>query len=174
MDGARFAHAVVSLGAAPKEITWQAGVDVLCFGATKNGIAVGEAVVFFNPEVGREFDYRCKQAGQLASKMRFLSAPWAGVLQDGAWLRHAQHANAMAKRLEAAIARLPRVQISYPVQTNAVFAKLPDEVVQGMYQRGWKFYTHVGVDAARLMCSWRTTPEDVDAFAADLKELVGR
>ncbi len=172
MDGARFANAVVALGVTPKEITWESGVDVLCFGATKNGLAMGEAVVFFNPELAREFDYRCKQAGQLASKMRFLSAPWVGLLQEGAWLRHAKHANAMAKRLEAAIGALPQVQIAHPVQTNVVFAKLHDPLVQGMHQRGWKFYTHVGAaDEARLMCSWDTTPEDVDAFAADLKKL---
>src|SRR2546423_11311036 len=107
MDGARFDNAVVSLGVKPRELTWESGVDVLCFGGTKNGIAVGEAVVFFNPELAREFEYRCKQGGQLASKMRFLSAPWVGMLQDGAWLRHADHANAMAKRLEKAISKLP-------------------------------------------------------------------
>jgi threonine aldolase len=150
-------------------------VDVLSFGGTKNGLAVGEAVVFFNPELAREFDYRCKQGGQLASKMRFLSAPWVGMLQDGAWLRHAKHANAMAHRLEAAIKHLPKIQIVHPVQTNAVFAAIPDPAVQEMYRRGWKFYTHVGAaDEARLMCSWDTTPEDVDAFAADLKEAAGR
>lgn len=175
MDGARFANAVVSLAAAPKEITWGAGIDVLSFGATKNGIAVGEAVVFFNPELAGEFDYRCKQAGQLASKMRFLSAPWVGLLQEGAWLRHASHANAMAKRLESAFRNLPRVQIVYPVQTNSVFARIPDEIVQAMYRRGWKFYTHVGsADEARLMCSWDTTEQDVDSFAADLGELLSK
>jgi len=171
MDGARFANAVAALGVAPKEITWEAGVDVLCFGGSKNGIALGEAVVFFNLELACEFDYRCKQGGQLASKMRFLSAPWVGMLQDGAWLRHAQHANLMARRLETAIRPLPRVEIAHPVQTNTVFARLPDTVIQGMYQRGWKFYTHVSQDSARLMCSWDTTPGDVDAFAADLAEL---
>jgi threonine aldolase len=172
MDGARFANAVASLDVAPKEITWRAGVDVLCFGGTKNGIAVGEAVVFFNREAAREFDYRCKQGGQLASKMRFLSAPWTGVLKDGAWLRHAKHANTMAKRLESGIRDLPQIQIAYPVQSNVVFAHIPRPIVQGMYERGWKFYTHVGAaDEARLMCSWDTTPEDVDAFAADLREL---
>ncbi len=173
MDGARFANAVAALGVAPKEITWQAGVDVLSFGGTKNGIAIGEAVVFFNRDLAREFEYRCKQGGQLASKMRFLSAPWVGMLRDGAWLRHARHANTMARRLEAALRGLPRVEIAFPVQTNAVFAKLPDEMVKGMYQRGWKFYTNVGVEFARLMCSWDTTEGDVDAFAADLRELAG-
>ncbi|NQU10141.1 threonine aldolase, partial [bacterium] len=94
MDGARFANAVASLGVKPKEITWQAGVDVLCFGGTKNGLAVGEAVLFFNRDLAFEFEYRCKQAGQLASKMRFLAAPWVGLLENGAWLRRAQQANA--------------------------------------------------------------------------------
>ena len=172
MDGARFANAVVSLGVTPKEITWQAGVDVLCFGGTKNGLAVGEAVVFFNHEAAREFDYRCKQGGQLASKMRFLSAPWVGVLQDGAWQRHATHSNAMAKRLDAAIRNLPGIRVSYPVQTNAVFAKIPEPTVDAMHERGWKFYTHVGGwEDSRLMCSWDTTTDDVDGFAADLKDL---
>ncbi|HEY5481589.1 MAG TPA: low specificity L-threonine aldolase [Verrucomicrobiae bacterium] len=171
MDGARFANAVVALGATPKEATWKAGVDVLCFGGSKNGIALGEAVVFFNTELAREFDYRCKQGGQLASKMRFLSAPWVGMLQDGAWLRYGKHTNAMARRLESAIRHLPHVKIAHPVQTNSVFARLPDDVVQGMHQRGWKFYTHVSQDNARLMCSWDTTAEDVDAFAADLAEV---
>jgi threonine aldolase len=173
MDGARFANAVVALGVTPKEISWEVGVDVLCFGGTKNGMAVGEAVVFFNPELAREFDYRCKQGGQLASKMRFLSAPWVGMLQDGAWLRHAKHSNTMARRLETAIRPLPGVQIAYPVQTNVVFATIPEKAVQGMHQRGWRFYTHVGINGeARLMTSWDTTPEDVDAFASDLRELL--
>jgi threonine aldolase len=93
------------------------------------------------------------------------------MLQDGAWLRYAKHSNAMAQRLNTAIRYLPHVKIAHPVQTNSVFAGLPDEVVQGMHQRGWKFYTHVSQDNARLMCSWDTTPEDVDAFAADLAEV---
>jgi len=175
MDGARFANAVATLNLPPKQITWQAGVDVLCFGGTKNGLAVGEAVVFFNSELAREFDYRCKQGGQLASKMRFLSAPWVGLLQEGAWLRHAKHANAMARRLEQALRPLSNIEIPHPVQTNVVFARIPHEAVQGMYRRGWKFYTHVGsADEARLMCSWDTTETDVDAFAADLRELVSK
>src|SRR5258706_16006744 len=172
MDGARFANAIVSLGVTPKELTWEAGVDVLCFGGTKNGLAVGEAVVFFDRELAREFDYRCKQGGQLASKMRFLSAPWVGLLQDGAWLRHAKHANAMAKRLEKAIGALPKIRIAYPVQTNSVFAHIPEPLVQAMHRRGWKFYTGVVTpDESRLMGSWDTTEADIDAFAKDLAEL---
>ncbi len=173
MDGARFANAVAALGVAPKEITWKAGVDVLSFGGTKNGIAVGEAVVVFNTDLAREFDYRCKQGGQLASKMRFLTAPWVGILQKGAWLRYARHANAMATRLEAALRPLPGVEIMEPVQINTVFARFPEPVLQGMYERGWKFYTHVSRDGSgRLMCSWDTTAGDVDSFASAVRELI--
>jgi threonine aldolase len=157
----------------PKDITWKAGVDVLSLGGTKNGLAVGEAVVFFNRELARDFDYRCKQAGQLASKMRFLSAPWVGVLRKGAWLKHAKHANQMAKRLDSGIRRVdPRqeqIRIVHPVESNAVFAKIPENIVEKMYKRGWKFYTHVGTEGeARLMCAWDTTAQDVDEFVADL------
>lgn len=172
MDGARFANAVAALNVAPKTITWQAGVDVLCFGGTKNGLAVGEAVVFFDRELAREFDYRCKQGGQLASKMRFLSAPWTGMLKNGAWLKHARHANTMAKRLEAGLRAIPRVTISYPVDSNAVFARMPAAVEAKMHERGWKFYTGVITgEESRLMCSWDTTAEDVDQFVSDLQTL---
>src|SRR5256886_3309411 len=99
MDGARFANAIASLNCAPKAITWEAGVDALCFGGTKNGAAVGELVIFFAKNISREFDYRAKQAGQLGSKMRFLAAPWLGLLIRDAWLRNAQHANDAAQRL---------------------------------------------------------------------------
>ena len=174
MDGARFANAVASLGVAPAEITWRAGVDVLCFGGSKNGIALGEAVVFFDRELARDFDYRCKQGGQLASKMRFLSAPWLGMLKDGAWLRHAKHSNEMATRLNAGLQKIPGVKICYPVQSNTVFAKIPKSAEEKLRQRGWQFYTGViTTEESRLMCSWDTTAEDVDAFVVDLRELSG-
>ena len=173
MDGARFANAVASLGCTPKEITWQAGVDILCFGGTKQGIAVGEAVVFFNRDLAKEFEWRCKQAGQLASKMRFLSASWVGMLRDGAWLRHANHANAMAARMEAAIRDLPGVKLLFPRQANAVFAELPLAAAEKLRTKGWLFYSFIGAGGSRLMCSWDTQPEDVDAFAGDLKAVLG-
>jgi threonine aldolase len=168
MDGARFANAVASLGCAPKEITWQAGVDVLCMGGTKNGMAVGDAVVFFDRELAREFDYRCKQSGQLASKMRFLAAPWVGMLQDGAWLRHARHANLMAERLHEAIRDLPGLRLLHPRQVNSVFVELAPGVGEALHARGWHFYDFIGWGGARWMCSWDTTEEDVRAFAADV------
>ena len=173
MDGARFANAVASLGCTPKEITWQAGVDVLCFGGTKQGLPVGEAVVFFNRDLAREFEYRCKQAGQLASKMRFLSAGWAGMLKDGAWLRHAAHANAMAARLDAAISPIPGVNKLFPREANSVFAELPLPAIEKLLATGWRFYTFIGAGGCRFMCSWDTQPEDVDAFAADVRAVLG-
>ena len=170
MDGARFANAVAALDVAPAELTWKAGVDVLCFGGTKNGIAIGEAVVFFNHDLAREFDYRCKQGGQLASKMRYLSAPWTGMLKDGAWIRHARHANEMARRLEKSLRGISGVQIAFPVQSNAVFARLSLAAQRGMHERGWKFYSGVVTpEESRMMCSWDTTPADVDAFVKDLE-----
>lgn len=169
MDGARFANAVASLGCAPKEITWQAGVDVLCFGGTKNGMAVGEAVVFFDRQMAQEFEWRCKQAGQLASKMRFLSASWTGLLQEGAWLKHAGHANAMAARLEAAFGTLPGVKLLFPRQANGVFAELPQAAIAALRAKGWLFYTFIGAGGCRFMCSWDITPDDVDALVADLR-----
>lgn len=172
MDGARFANAVASLGVKPREITWEAGVDVLCFGGTKNGTQAGEAVVFFDRELAREFDYRCKQAGQLASKMRFLAAPWVGMLQDGAWLRHAAQANRMAALLAEELCALPGVKLLFPCQANAVFAGLPGRVINGLRQSGWKFYTFIGQGGCRFMCSWDTTPEDVRALAADIRRFL--
>lgn len=169
MDGARFANAIASLDCAPKEVTWQAGVDVLCFGGTKQGMPVGEAVVFFNREMAIEFEWRCKQAGQLASKMRFLSASWVGMLGDGAWLRHATHANAMAARLEAALRDLPAVKLLFPRQANAVFAELPLPAIEALRRAGWLFYTFIGAGGCRFMCSWDTQLEDVDALVADLR-----
>ncbi len=99
MDGARFANAIASLGVSPADATWRAGVDVLCFGGTKMGLPVGEAVVFFDRTLSEDFAWRCKQAGQLASKMRFLAAPWLGMLEDNVWQKHANHSNSMAQRL---------------------------------------------------------------------------
>ena len=173
MDGARFANAVAALGVAPKEITWKVGVDVLCFGGTKNGMAVGEAVVFFKKHLAEEFAYRCKQAGQLASKMRFLAAPWVGLLSTDAWLRNAQNGNRCAARLAAGLAEIPGVELLCKRQANAVFVRFPAAVAGGLRERGWRFYTFIGAGGARLMCSWDTTDADVDALLADIRELAG-
>ena len=171
MDGARFANAVASLEVPPAELTWRAGVDVLCFGGTKMGLPVGEAVVFFDRSLSEDFAWRCKQAGQLASKMRFLSAPWLGILDRAAWLRHARHANAMARRLAGGLAAIPGAELLFPVEANGVFVNLPAPVLDGLRERGWRFYTFIGAGGARFMCAWDTRPESVDALLADLRTL---
>ena len=170
MDGARFANAVAALGCAPKTISWQAGVDVLCFGGTKNGTAAGELVVFFNKELATEFDYRLKQAGQLASKMRFLAAPWSGLLKDGAWLRNARHANESASSLARQLSALPGIELAFPCEANAVFLRMRDSLVEKLQARGWRFYKFIEPDIYRLMCSWSVTEEAISDFVADVKE----
>jgi threonine aldolase len=171
MDGARFANAVAALGVSPKEITWKVGVDVLCFGGTKNGMPVGDAIVFFDRQLAEDFAYRCKQAGQLASKMRFIAAPWVGLLEGGAWLEHARHANVCALRLEAGLREVEGIEILAPTQANAVFARIPSAVEQGLRERGWHFYTFIGSGGARFMCSWETAEEDIAALLSDVHQL---
>ncbi len=173
MDGARFANAVATLGIAPKEITWKRGVDVLCFGGTKNGMAVGDCVVFFDRELSKEFEFRCKQAGQLASKMRYLAAPWVGLLSSGAWLENAKHANRMAKTLADRLDDLADIRVVTPVESNAVFVDFPLPVAAGLRSKGWVFYDFIGAGASRLMCSWATTAEDVEQIVSDAAQLVG-
>ena len=172
MDGARFANAIASLNMAPKEVTWKRGVDVLCLGGTKNGMAVGDCVVFFDRQLAGEFEYRCKQAGQLASKMRFLSAPWVGLLSTGAWLHHAHHANAMAKNLADKLAQCEGVRVVAPVQANAVFVEFPGDMTTQLRAEGWRFYDFIGAGKSRLMCSWATSVADVDAFIASVERLL--
>ncbi len=173
MDGARFANAAAALGVPPADITWRAGVDVLCFGGAKNGLALGEAVVFFNRALAEDFPYRLKQAGQLASKMRFISAPWLGLLDGDVWLKNARHANEMAQRLHDKIAGLPGVCILFPVEANAVFVSLPERMQAGLKAKGWRFYSFIGEGGCRLMCAWDTAPESVDRFASDVAALAG-
>lgn len=169
MDGARFANACASLGCSPAEITWKSGVDVLCFGGAKNGMAIGEAVLFFDREFATDFDYRCKQAGQLASKMRFLSAPWVGMLESGAWLRNAQQANQSARQFARLVDGIVGVRIAQPVEANAVFLEAAPGVFDQLRARGWSFYTFIG-GAARFMFAWDTAPERIATLARDLKE----
>ncbi|HSH93219.1 MAG TPA: low specificity L-threonine aldolase [Roseimicrobium sp.] len=171
MDGARFANAVASLGAKPKEITWQAGVEVLCFGGTKNGTHVGDAVVFFNKQMAHEFDYRCKQAGQLCSKMRFMSAPWVGMLQNDVWLKYGAHANRMAALLRKGLEEIAGPKLLTPTQANMVFVDLTKPVIQGLFDKGWQFYPTIGETGCRFVCSWDTAESDVRDILTDIRTL---
>ena len=172
MDGARFANAVAALNVHPSEITWKAGVDVLCFGGTKNGMAYGEAVIFFDRELSKEFDYRCKQAGQLSSKMRFLASPWVRMLEKSAWIKNAKNANQSAKVLREKLSNLNGIEFAYKTEANAVFVRMPDEIFTGLKKKGWHFYGFIGNSCYRLMCSWKTNEEDINRFVNDLRELL--
>ncbi len=164
MDGARFANAIASLNCAPKAITWEAGVDVLCFGGTKNGAAVGDLLIFFDEKISREFDYRAKQAGQLGSKMRFLAAPWLGLLTGNVWLRNAQHGNRAASVLANRLQKEAGLDSVFPVEANAVFVSMDERLASGLRERGWRFYKFIEPDIYRLMCSWSTTEEEISSF----------
>ncbi len=169
MDGARFANAVAALACSPKAITWEAGIESLCFGGTKNGTAAGELVVFFKKELALEFDYRAKQAGQLASKMRFLAAPWAGLLNADVWLQNARRANERARMLAEKLTALG-LPLAFPCEASAVFLRLPGQLVAQLQGRGWHFYKFIEPDVYRLMCSWAVTEKDIDDFIGDLKK----
>jgi threonine aldolase len=168
VDGARLANAAAGLGSGLGEITTDAGVDVLSLGGTKNGMVVGEAVVFLNPELAGGARYLRKQTLQLASKGRFLAAQFVAMFEGDLWRRNAGHANAMAARLAGRLSAIPRVTITQRVEANCVFAVAPREAADQVRAR-WPFYTwNEGTGEVRLMCSWDTTAQEVDAFAEAL------
>jgi len=172
MDGARFANALVTLGCTPAEVTWKAGVDVLAFGATKNGALGAEAVVCFRPDLAETFGFRRKRGGHLFSKMRFLSAQLDAYLADDLWLKNAAHANAMAQRLADGLRQVPGVRIHLAVEANEIFARLPGAMAQRMLAAGFHFY-HWGAEGSpeiRLVTAFNTRAEDVDAFLAAARE----
>ncbi|HYM30061.1 MAG TPA: low specificity L-threonine aldolase [Candidatus Cybelea sp.] len=166
VDGARFANALAHLNCSAADLTWKAGVDVLSFGATKNGALAAEALVFFRPELATDFVYRRKRAGHLFSKMRFLSAQLDGYLDDGVWLRNARHANAMAARLAAGLAKLPGVSLAHPVEANEVFVTLPEAAIVALEAKGFRFHRWGGAGATtiRLVTAFNTEEKAVDAM----------
>jgi threonine aldolase len=172
MDGARLSNAAAALGMSFVEITTGAGVDVLSFGGTKNGLLGAEAVVLLNPRLAQGFEYLRKQTLQLASKMRFLAAQFDALLTDDLWLRCATQANSMAAQLAKAIGDLPNLTVTRPVQTNAVFATLPTRVTEEL-QAEFPFYVwDESIGEVRWMCSWDTTEDDVDDFSSAIRALL--
>ena len=172
VDGARIANAAVSLGQTLRQATRDLGVDVLSFGGTKNGILGGEAVVFFRPELSRDFLYVRKQSMQLASKMRFIAAQFEALLTNDLWRRSAEHANRMARLLDNEISRIPGVKIVWQVEANGVFAQIPHQSIEKI-KRQYFFYTWVEEESiVRWMCSFDTTKEDVRKFADVVAEAV--
>jgi threonine aldolase len=169
MDGARFANALVTLGCSPAETTWKAGVDVLSFGATKNGALAAEAIVVFSDSLrarAGELAYRRKRGGHLLSKMRFLSAQLEAYLANDLWLSNARHANAMASQMAEGLAALPGVTLTHPVEANELFPAMPAAIREGLRKDGFYFYDwpDAGPDGVRLICAFDTAREDVDAF----------
>jgi threonine aldolase len=169
MDGARFANALVTLGCSPAEATWKAGVDILSFGATKNGALAAEAVVIFTESLrarAAEMGFRRKRAAHLFSKMRFLSAQLEVYLADDLWLANARHANAMAARLAEGLVALPGVHLTHPVEANELFPAIPTAIREGLRKDGFEFYDwpDAGPDGVRLICAFESREEDVDAF----------
>lgn len=174
IDGARFANAVAHLACDPKKLTVEAGVDALSFGGTKNGLAFGEAVVFFRQGSGavfeeavRSFPFHRKGTGHLLSKHRFVSAPFAETLRTGAWLRHAAHANAMAQLLADGLREID-IEPAFPVEANGVFADLPNHVDRALRNAGYGYYEMASPKGmlARLMCSFDTQESEVREFLA--------
>ncbi len=172
MDGARFANAIAALGCKPHDISVACGVDVLCFGGTKNGTGVGDAIIFFNTGLAKDFEYRCKQAGQLSSKMRFLAAPWVGMLENDRWLKNGGHANHCAMLLEARLRAIAGVRILFPRQANSVYVHMDERAFQALAGLGWRFYIFPEAGGARFMCSWDTEIEQVERFADDIADIL--
>jgi len=174
VDGARLANAAAHLGTSLGAITAEAGVDVVSFGGTKNGLLLGEAVVFCEPALAERFEFARKQLGQLASKMRFISAQLEALLEGDLWRRNAEHSNAMAARLAAAVEGTDGVEIAHPVEANTVFPRLRADLAERLLERHgaeFPFYPWPSEPGLyRWMCAWDTTPEDVERFAAAVAE----
>jgi threonine aldolase len=169
MDGARLANAAASLGLSLRQSTRDLGVDVLSFGATKNGGMGAEAVVFFDPKLAADFKFYRKQGMQLASKMRFLSAQFDALLKDELWLRNAQHSNRMAQLLKRELNKISQVKIAYKVEANGVFVKLPRRAIAKLQKRYFFYMWDEAQSMVRWMCSWDTTEADVKQFVEFLR-----
>ena len=174
MDGARICNAAAALGTSLREITRDAGVDVLSLGGTKNGLMCGEAVVFFDRSLAENYRYYRKQATQLPSKMRFFAAQFTALLEGELWLENAGHANRMAALLAESIRDIPGVSIVQPVESNAVFATIPKDAIPELMEHSYFYLTEndSAAPVARWMTSWKTTEDDVHVFAAAVKDTV--
>ena len=164
MDGARFANALVSLNTSPVEMTWKSGVDVLSFGGTKNGCLAAEAVIFFKPELVQSFPFLHKRSGHLLAKMRFISAQLEAYISDDVWLRNAQHANTMAKRLSEGLSAIEGVELAYPAQSNEIFVDLSEQAIDNLNSAGFKV-TEGELDETtppRFVTSWNTDVSEVE------------
>src|SRR5215475_1145810 len=173
VDGARLANAAAGLGIGLGEASAGCGADLVSFGGTKNGLIGGEAVVFLRPGLSAHFRYRRKQAMQLVSKMRYVAAQFRALLTDDLWRRNAEHANRMAARLAKAVAAIPGVRITHPVEANAVFATVPPEAVPALQEVSPFYVWDDRICEVRWMTSFDTTEQDIDTFARAVRKIVG-
>ena len=172
VDGARLANAAATLNTSLKSITADAGVDVLSFGGTKNGMIYGEAVVFFDPRLAHDFKYIRKQGMHLPSKMRFISAQFAALLSGDLWRRSATHANRMARLLASELEKVPPISLTQRVEANGVFAVVPKQFIP-LLQKQYFFYVwNEAISEVRLMCSFDTTEEDIQDFVSVVRRVV--
>jgi threonine aldolase len=172
VDGARIANAAASLNVKLKDITRDAGVDILSFGGAKNGMMYGEAVVFFDKAVGRNFKYTRKQGTHLPSKMRFISAQFEALLSNDLWRRNAQHANRMAQLLARELAKIPQISITQKVEANGVFALVPKRYVPLLQKKYFFYVWNEETSEVRFMTSFDTTEEDIADFVALVRKIV--
>ena len=172
VDGARIANAVAALGITLEEMITRTGVDVMSFGATKNGLMMGEAVVFINPALAKDFEYVRKQSMQLASKMRYMAAQFIAHFEDDLWLKTATHANKMAQLLAEKIRHIPQIKLTMPVQSNAVFAAIPPEIIQPLQEKHFFYVWNAQLNEVRWMTHFQTTEEDIEDFVNTIKSLL--
>ncbi|MDH4089098.1 MAG: low specificity L-threonine aldolase [Cyclobacteriaceae bacterium] len=172
MDGSRISNASVSLQEDFRRFTRDAGVDVLSFGGTKNGMMFGEAILFFDPKLAADFKYRRKQGMQLHSKMRFIGAQFDALLSNDLWKKNAEHANRMAKLLEKEIRKVNKAEITQSVDANGIFVKLPAHIIPELQQEQFFYIWNDRISEVRLMCSFDTTEDDVKRFGRKLEELL--
>ena len=171
MDGARFANALTSLNCTPAEMTWKSGIDVLSFGATKNGCLAAEAIIFFNKDLVGNIAFLMKRAGHLLSKMRFVSAQLDAYISNDVWLKNARHANKMGKKLSEGLAKHNSIKLAYPTEANEVFAKFPRNMIEHLNSEGYKMNEdELDGQAVRLVAAWNTQESDVDQLLETLKK----
>ena len=171
MDGARFANALVALNCTPAEMTWKSGIDVLSFGATKNGCIAAEAIIFFKPELVGNISFLMKRAGHLLSKMRFVSAQLDAYISNDVWLKNAKQANEMGKKLSDGLVKHNSIKLAYPTQANEVFAKFPRKMIEHLNSLGYKMNEdELDGQAVRLVAAWNTLNSDVESFLESINQ----
>ena len=170
MDGSRLANAAAYLNSGLRELTLDCGVDILSLGGTKNGMMMGETVIAFRPELAENLKFIRKQSAQLYSKMRYLSAQYIAYLKDDLWLKNASHANKMAQELASRLEGLPGIHLTQKVESNAIFLTMPEKTIKQLLKSYFFYFWNEDKNEIRLVCSWDTSPEDVESFIATVKQ----